>query len=357
MKKVLIVGPSLEMAGGISTFARGFLSYDFGGNFETSYFDTFAVKDRNVNQSSIFSFRELWGALYVFFVYIKRLCSVRFHTIVINTSSYWGFWEKAFLLMISWVFRKKIVLIIHGGDFIKFVNNSRFKIVIKCLLKLAHHVVFVSLPMKEYLDNWAGLKNSEYIPNPVENPEKYATCDGTLLHNDIKKYKVKYFTISGLDELKRIDDIIAAYKVFSQIHKETCLIIAGSGEMETKLHALSVDSDNIFFEGEVLNATKAELFRVGDVFLNYSRFESFGISTIEAMLCRKVVISTKVGVMLNATFESENPIIVSSKSEIEEAMAKSYQLIVHHKDVYRETSQFAANYSWRILGTKYKALL
>ena len=357
MKRVLLVGPSLNAVGGIVSFVQGFLQYDFGEEMQIVYYDTFAPKGRIKHQASKFSLQELMGAFCVFGGFINKIRKNKVQTVVINTSSFWGFWEKAILLIVASLYNKRTVLIIHGGKFVDFLEKSLFSGVIKKLLCLPDKVVFVSKQMKQIVETKVLMNNSVYLPNPVLHPMANFTVEASDLFSELKEYKVRYYIISLLDEVKRIDKIIKAFKAFSYDREDVCLIIAGSGEIEGELREIASNDSNIIFAGELHDSQKAELFDVGDVFVNYSEIESFGISIVESMLCENLIISTRVGILESRCFDREGAIFISSEKELEEAFCSAYRFIVEGKKVGVEVKEFASSFSWNCLGEKYKELL
>lgn len=97
------------------------------------------------------------------------------------------------------------------------------------------------------------------------------------------------FTVSRLDNAKRIDLIIESMKYVKANIK---LKIAGIGPMEKELKKLAENDDRIEFVGFVNDAELIKYYSnsKGVIFIPYE--EDYGLVTIEAMMSRKPVITT-----------------------------------------------------------------
>ena len=181
-----------------------------------------------------------------------------------------------------------------------YLNNS-FKgflnrILIKFLFKHADKIISASLGVKDDLVNKFQLKESSIknIYNPydiqaIEVKSKEIIEDKWL---DDPKIKV-IISIGRLEEHKRIEDLINAFKICYQSNSNIRLIILGKGSNKLKLENLSQRiklAPVIKFYGEVNNPF-SYLAR-SEAFVLSSEREGFPNVLVEAMICYCPVIST-----------------------------------------------------------------
>jgi N-acetyl-alpha-D-glucosaminyl L-malate synthase BshA len=100
---------------------------------------------------------------------------------------------------------------------------------------------------------------------------------------------------SNFRKVKRVDDVI---KVFAAVRKEmpAKLLMVGDGPerpaMEELSRNLGIDEDTKFLGKQ---EQMEDILAVSDMFLLPSEYESFGLSALEAMAAKTVVISTNAG--------------------------------------------------------------
>jgi glycosyltransferase involved in cell wall biosynthesis len=101
-----------------------------------------------------------------------------------------------------------------------------------------------------------------------------------------------YFLVVGrLDGPKRVDMIVEAMKHINNPNIK--LLIAGSGPEENRLKAMSFGDERIQFLGYINSQVLIDLYRdaLAVIYIPYD--EDYGLVTIEAMQCRKPVITCK----------------------------------------------------------------
>lgn len=153
-----------------------------------------------------------------------------------------------------------------------------------------------------YLDRW-GLsqrKTKQYfsISRTVQERKAYFPMDAkvTVVYppSTLKNYSTadyKYiFMVSRLDKPKRIDMLIQAMKY---VKSDVKLLIAGTGPERTHLEELADGDERIQFLGFVKDEEVEDYYSNSLVIPYFPYDEDYGLITIEAMLHKKPVITTK----------------------------------------------------------------
>lgn len=128
-------------------------------------------------------------------------------------------------------------------------------------------------------------KRKDYFP---ENEAVDVIYPPTSLKN-MREGNYKYFLVVGrLDGPKRVQLVIEAMK---HVKADVDLLIAGSGPEETKLKELAKFDQRIKFIGYINNKQLVDLYADALAVIYVPYDEDYGLVTIEAMHCRKPVIT------------------------------------------------------------------
>jgi glycosyltransferase involved in cell wall biosynthesis len=171
------------------------------------------------------------------------------------------------------------------------------------------------------------------------NPKNLDTSDSK------KSYKIG--VIKSLEPIYRIDIAIEAIKTLNKSYPNTFdLFICGSGSLETELKKLA--DNNIYFLGKINQEEVPTFLYTLDIFLNTIEFESFGVSTIEAMACGLPVIAYKAGGAEEIIKHDENGILYTPNTP--ESLAIAIDEVVKNPQKTRQLGQNArkhikSNYS------------
>lgn len=115
-------------------------------------------------------------------------------------------------------------------------------------------------------------------------------------HCDISatKKSFKIGILKSLEPIYRIDIAIEAIKTLNDTYPNKFeLFICGAGSLENELKRLG--DSHIHFLGKLNQEEVPSFLNSLDIFLNTTQFESFGVSTIEAMACGLPVIAHQSG--------------------------------------------------------------
>jgi N-acetyl-alpha-D-glucosaminyl L-malate synthase BshA len=189
-----------------------------------------------------------------------------------------------------------VITTLHGTDITLVGRDKTYEPVVTFSINESDTITSVSENLKEETyRNFAITKDIEVITNfvdvarfakkPIDAFKKVIAPNGEkiLLH------------ASNFRKVKRVADVI---EVFAAVRKEipTKLMMVGDGPerpaAEDLARHLGVAND-VSFVGK--QEQMEEIMNVSDIFLLTSDYESFGLSALEAMAARSIVISTNAG--------------------------------------------------------------
>lgn len=327
MKNVLMIGPDLDVRGGVSTVEKIILS-----NKETlgEFNVLFLPSHRDYNKMG----KLLFGIIsYVRFLVI--IITERIEVIYIHMGSDASFYRKSLFIIISRLLHKKIIIHMHNGYFIRFYDNSNkvIKKFIKHICSKASNIIVLSQGWKAFYETFIPadkirvIQNSVELiePNPYKNEEKFILFMGKL---DEKKGIYDLFNV--------IPDIIVK---FSEIK----LVLAGDGDtkkIKQYVNNLGI-SDYLDFTGWVGSVEKHKLFSQTGIFVLPSYAEGLPMSVIEAMAYGIPVITTDVGGLPEVIENGVDGIII--KPGDRDALRDNILKLLNNADYRRKLSNNGYN--------------
>ncbi len=129
----------------------------------------------------------------------------------------------------------------------------------------------------------------------------------------VNKEVIQIGVIKSLEYTYGIDIIIKALSIVVQSYQNIQLRVVGGGSLEIVYKQLVEElnlSSYVVFIGKVPYDNIVEEYQRLDVFVNPSRFESFGVSIIEASSCGLPVIATNTGGQVELVKESETGVLI-----------------------------------------------
>jgi len=140
--------------------------------------------------------------------------------------------------------------------------------------------------------------------------------------------------IKSLEYIYGIDILIKAISEVVQSHQNVRLRIVGGGRLLSEYKQMVLDlnlSEYVVFVGKVPYDRVVEEYQKLDVFVNPSRFESFGVSILEASSCGLPVIATRAGGQVELVNENETGLLVEPESAAK--LADAMNQLINEEDV------------------------
>lgn len=143
-------------------------------------------------------------------------------------------------------------------------------------------VLNVSKIIEEYL-----LKNNKLNKNQKRDLLPYLIDTNNFYNVKIKKNnnKLKLLSVSRIEKEKNLDIL---FEAISKI-KNCELHVIGDGTYLKKLKN-KYNNNNVFFYGEINNEELYKYYSIADIFINPSKTETMGFTTLEALACKCPVI-------------------------------------------------------------------
>ncbi|MGV3528887.1 MAG: glycosyltransferase family 4 protein [Flavisolibacter sp.] len=282
-----------------------------------------------------------------------------------------GFFRDLGFIWISYLFRKQILLHLHGGNYLSFYNKQSkwLQKIIKITLSKADKLIVLS---EAFLDQFSFVNNYQdktiIVHNGVRPPGKKYIKELTS--------PINLLYLSNLIEGKGYLDVLFAARELKKMGVKFNLAFAGKfmclanderfeSEKDAQHYFHHFIADNqleqqVSYAGVVSGEKKEQLLQSAHYILLPSYYKSEGqpISIIEGMAYSCVPITTAYRDLQYMVIDGYNGIIVDRQSPVD--IAKKIVQITSSK--YRSLSEnaynhFLCNYSLEQYLTKMKALL
>lgn len=249
---------------------------------------------------------------------------------------------------IATCFNKKIKIIYnaHGWYFNADIGKTKqkvFELIEKILAYKTDKIIVISKSeLDTAIEKRICNKNKLVLIENGIDTEKYDNCN-KYRENTRKKYNIKEsdIVVGVVGRLSEQKDPISSMKAAVELIKENrniYFMFVGKGELEDKILQIAKENKidkNIIITGWVTNVR--EYIPAFDIALLPSKWEGFGLAILEYMICKKPIITTKVGGISNILaqenafwIEKEKPddIVNQVKKIISEK--QNISNIIHH---------------------------
>jgi glycosyltransferase involved in cell wall biosynthesis len=200
--------------------------------------------------------------------------------------------------------RARLVSTKHNDDPFR---AGRFRFVERALTWRASRIITITEALRRFCIDRVGLPADKVetihygLDAPPEawgpNPDLRLPEDARLL-----------LSVSRLEPQKGID---VALEALVELPPEAVLVVLGEGPQRAELEALARQlgvTERVRFPGRVGDV--AALLRQAEVLVHPARWEGFGLALLEAMLCEKPVVASRVSSIPELVLDGETGILV-----------------------------------------------
>lgn len=225
----------------------------------------------------------------VWFQFLFLLVAGHVRLVHVHVASGISFWRKSVFCWLAYLFRRPVILHVHGGNFPEFFARSPAwaRRYIRATMLRAWRVVVLSDSWVSKLGAIVPAENCLAMANPV-----VAWPLPKRMHGE----EIRFLFLGRLERDKGIYELLAAFARVCE--RVPCrLMLGGDGELKPVLalaNELGVDS-RVDFLGWVTGEAKRRAFGDADIFVLPSHIEGLPVSMLEAMHCGLPIVICPVG--------------------------------------------------------------
>jgi glycosyltransferase involved in cell wall biosynthesis len=278
----------------------------------------------------------------------------------------YGFFPTDLSAWISKIRKKPLVITLHGfhPDYLALMKNISpieemqlmpyFKVIARRSLEIADAIIALTPHEKNILQSYYQIpaKKIAVIPNGI-NLKDFLKSP---MKNEFKKrFNLKENVILFVGAIRKEKGLLKLIHAIPGIINEfpqTSFVLIGKDwgfkkYLQQEGKRLGIEH-HIHFLGVVNTSLLRESLRACDIFVNPSKYESFGISLLEAMASGKPIIATNVGGIPYIVRNGKNGIIV--KQGDHEALAEAIKKLLSSSELQKQMGehglQFSKKYGW-----------
>lgn len=300
IQRILIIGPSLDVAGGVSGFYNSILpNMILDKRFKISYLPV-GEKSKGIVKHKIFSI------IFDVFQFLLKLIIFRPQIIHVNPSlAPFALLRDGFFVGLSKLLslgRIKHLVFFRGWNISNEPFVERFLGFFQRSLLSSDHFITLSEHSIEKLEGWGVSSSKISLGNTVVNNDIINYFSNKSENTDVDSNKLNILIMSRIIKAKGIYELVNAFASVLQDNPEWTLTIAGEGcdlyGLKTAVNTLNIQ-DNVDFPGHVFGQEKLTLLERADIFCLPSYSEGMPNSILEAFAAGLLVIATPVGALSN----------------------------------------------------------
>ncbi len=249
--------------------------------------------------------------------------------------------------------RKKVILTLHGGKLPEFSRHHP-----RVIQKLLLAADVVTTPSRYLQHAFQETRSSIiYLPNGI----------------DIARYPVstKNVVKPSLVWLRAFHSIYApeaAIECLNQLHRDypnAVLTMIGPDKRDGSFKKVlqKIDeyglAESVKITGAIPKSKVGEYLSRGDIFLNTTLYESFGVSVLEAAACGLCIVTTNVGELPYLWQDGEEALLVPPNDA--DAMASAVKRIIEEPGLAEKLSRNARSkaeqYDWSVILPQWERLI
>ncbi len=319
--QIIMLGPSLDVKGGISTAEKLILQH---APPEVKFHHISTLEEGTVAHKVVVFGQAIGELLWSLLREDVKLVHIHF-------ASRGSTLRKAILTLLVWMFRKPIILHANGAEFHLFYSEELpqwGRRLLSWVLRRCASFIAVSDSWKNFYTTSLGLKAEKVfvLPNPVKLPSRIPPRTDSN--------KVNFLFLGRIGHRKGAFDLI---KAFAQLPADcrirASLTMAGDGEVEQARNL--VKSLNLMNQIAILSWVDSEqrdaLLAKADVFILPSYNEGLSLALLEAMGWGLPVITTPVGGTPELVTPNQDGLLVNPGKV--EQLSEAMQFLIENEDM------------------------
>ncbi|MFA9416668.1 glycosyltransferase family 4 protein [Natrinema sp. HArc-T2] len=208
----------------------------------------------------------------------------------VHTSYRFSFYRSSlYVLCARYIWRRPVVLHIHGSSFDDFVatDSSAVAKLQSLVFDASDRIIVLSEYWKDVVATRADEDSITVLPNAVDPDNYQPTFDHDVPH---------LVFISNLIERKGVSELIAAIDELNRTTEiEFRVSIAGKGPLADQVVDFADQYDDVTYHGYVSEAKKQSLLENGSIYVLPTYAEGLPIAMLEGMAGGNAIVSTTVG--------------------------------------------------------------
>ena len=290
--KVLMIGPDRGVHGGISGVVNNYYDAGLERMVDLCYIGTMIEGSKGT---------KLLQAAKAYVRFLAKL--PKYDIVHVNMASDSSYYRKSVFIRTAKIYRKKIVIHQHGGNFPEFYEkelSDRGRRRAVKTLSMGDALLVLGTTCSEFFEAIIDKDKITVLPNAISMPEQVTKQYGS--------HKILF--MGRMCKAKGVGELLAVMPELRQRYPDVRLYLAGIWEdMELKTQASAL-GDCVEDLGWIGGADKQRYLRECDIFVLPSYFEGQPVSVLEAMANACGIVVSKTGDIPDMIAEGETGLLI-----------------------------------------------
>jgi len=313
-----MVGTALHTKGGVSAVVNAWRDAGLFARWQVRYIGT------NGGKTQV---GAVLAALRCYALCTWLMCTGRVRLVHVHHSSFVSFWRKAPVFLLTMLFRRPLIVSLHGGAYMEFYRSlpapGRF------WQRRVMRYACRYLVLTRRWEGWAREVQPEarvtVLPNlvshiPATPPPYVAESAPPVL-----------LFLGRVESLKGVPELIQALAEAHTRGARWQVVLGGSGDLEATLHAaasLGLPDGSVRCAGWVEQQQKDTLLRQASAVVLPSHTENMPVVILEAFAYARPVVATRVGGIPDMVEDGDNGLLVRphQAGELADALVTLWEL-------------------------------
>lgn len=314
--RVLMIGPDRSVRGGISGVVNNYYEAGLDQKIDLCYIGTM------VDGSGA---RKLLQAAKAYFLFLVRL--PRYRIVHVNMASDTSFYRKSVFIETAKLFRKKVVIHQHGGNFPDFYEKelgAAGKKYVRRILSKGDAFLVLGTAWKDFFSTMIDRAGITVLPNAVTLPERFPKQYGAH----------KLLFLGRLCREKGIRELLSVMPRLRSRFPDVQLYLGGVWEEESLKEEMASIGDCVVDLGWVSGSVKQKLLQECDIYVLPSYFEGQPVSVLEAMAYECAVAASDTGGIPDMIVDGQTGLLLPPKDA--DALAQKLLTLLADADLCRK---------------------
>ncbi|MCM8760897.1 MAG: glycosyltransferase family 4 protein [Candidatus Omnitrophica bacterium] len=313
-RKVLLIGPVAPPVGGMTISMENIVTSKLRESYTFYVLDVTGCKTRDKKASILkrmfHQIRLFWRLFYI----LMRKNPALIH---VQMSSFQYFYRRGIDIVVSRLFRKKIILHLRGGSFVEFYEEAPYiaKWAIRVVLGMSNRIIALSSYWKEVLVTMSEPAKISVIPNGVKVSE-LRLKENIRPRLGLSATDIVILHVGPIGRRKGSFDLVFAIPLILEKINKARFIFCGIGEFEGEIDELlslikEKGLSDVFWYAEKLSGQdKYNYYLSSDIFVLPSYHENMPNSLLEAMAAGLPAVVSDVGAIPEIAKDGINGFLV-----------------------------------------------
>lgn len=290
-----MIGPDRTVHGGISGVVNNYYDAGLDRKIDLCYIGTMTEGSR---------FRKLLKAISAFVIFCLRVPG--YQIVHVNMASDSSYYRKSVFIKAARLFKKKIVIHQHGGDFENFYYrqlSDKGQRKVDRVLSMGDAFLVLAPVWKEFFSHMTDADKITVLPDAIQVPKTGQKEYGQL----------KILFLGRLCREKGIEELLQVIPELKKSYPALHLYLGGIWEDKDLKEEAEKLSECVTWLGWISGAEKKKYLRRCDIFVLPSYFEGQSVALLEAMAYGCAIVASETGGIPQMILHGQTGILITPR--------------------------------------------